>query len=155
MSNEAMSNDDVVDELNTLIETCKDGEYGFRTCAEHVKSTQLRQVFTSRAEECRQGATELQSLVARLGGKADTGSSVTGTMHRGWVNLKGMLTGDSDQAALNECERGEDAALARYRDAIKKSLPDDIALVVQRQYEGVKRNHDQIRTLRDQMRSTA
>jgi uncharacterized protein (TIGR02284 family) len=155
MSNDAMSNDDVVDELNDLIETCKDGEYGFRTCAEHVKSAQLRQVFTSRADECRQGATELQSLVTRLGGKADTGSSVTGTMHRGWVNLKGMLSGDSDQAALDECERGEDAALARYRDAIKKSLPDDIAAVVQRQYEGVKRNHDQIRTLRDQTRSTA
>ena len=43
MGNDAMSNDDVVDELNDLIETCKDGEYGFRTCAEHVKSTQLRQ----------------------------------------------------------------------------------------------------------------
>ena len=155
MSNDAMSNDDVVDELNDLIETCKDGEYGFRTCAEHVKSTQLRQVFTSRAEECRHAATELQLLVTRLGGKADTGSSVTGTMHRGWVNLKGMLTGDSDQAALDECERGEDAALARYRDAIKKSLPDDVAAVVQRQYEGVKRNHDQIRTLRNQARSTA
>jgi uncharacterized protein (TIGR02284 family) len=155
MSNDAMSNDDVVDELNDLIETCKDGEYGFRTCAEHVKSAQLRQVFTSRADECRQGATELQSLVTRLGGKADTGSSVTGTMHRGWVNIKGMLSGDSDQAALDECERGEDAALARYRDAIKKSLPDDIAAVVQRQYEGVKRNHDQIRTLRDQTRSAA
>ena len=25
-----------------LIETCKDGEYGFRTCAEHVKSAQLQ-----------------------------------------------------------------------------------------------------------------
>ena len=155
MSNDAMSNDDVIDELNTLIETCKDGEYGFRTCAEHVKSTQLREVFTSRASECRQAATELQALVTRLGGDADKGSSVSGTMHRGWVNLKGMLTGDSDQAALNECERGEDAALERYRDAVKKALPDDIALVVQRQYEGVKRNHDQIRTLRDRMRSTA
>src|SRR4029078_13551840 len=154
-SNDAMSNDDVIDELNTLIETCKDGEYGFRTCAEHVKSSQLRQVFTSRADECRQGAAELQALGLLLAGKADTGSSVTGTMHRGWVNLKGMLTGDSDQAALNECESGEDAALARYRDAIKKSLPDDVAAVVQRLYEGVKRNHDQIRTLRDQMRSTA
>jgi len=155
MSNDALSNDDVVDELNTLIETCKDGEYGFRTCAEHVKSTQLRQVFTSRAEECRHAATQLQTLVIRLGGKADTGSSVTGTMHRGWVNLKAMLSGDSDQAALNECERGEDAALERYRDAIKKPLPDDVAAVVQRQYEGVKRNHDQIRTLRNQARSTA
>ncbi|HSC62493.1 MAG TPA: PA2169 family four-helix-bundle protein [Caldimonas sp.] len=155
MSNDTMSNDDVIDELNTLIETCKDGEYGFRTCAEHVKSDQLRQVFTSRADECRKGATELQSLVTRLGGKPDTGSSVSGTVHRGWVNVKGMLTGDSDQAALNECERGEDAALERYRDAIKKTLPDDVAAVVQRQYEGVKRNHDQIRTLRDQVRSTA
>jgi uncharacterized protein (TIGR02284 family) len=155
MSNDAMSNDDVIDELNTLIETCKDGEYGFRTCAEHVKSTQLREIFTSRADDCRRGATELQSLITRLGGDADKGSSVSGTIHRGWVNLKGMLTGDSDQAALNECERGEDAALGRYRDAIKKALPEDIALVVQRQYEGVKRNHDQIRSLRDQMRSTA
>jgi uncharacterized protein (TIGR02284 family) len=152
---DAMSNDDVIDVLNDLIETCKDGEYGFRACAEHVKSTQLRQVFTSRADECRQGAAELQSLVTRLGGDADSGSSVTGTIHRGWVNLKALLTGDSDKAALEECERGEDAALARYRDAVKKPLPDDIALVVQRQYEGVKRNHDQVRTLRDQARSTA
>ena len=149
-----MTNENVIDTLNTLIETCKDGEYGFRTCAEHVKSAQLRQVFTSRADECRQGATELQALVTRLGGKADTSSSVSGTLHRGWVNLKAMLSGDSDQAALNECERGEDAALARYRDAIKEALPSDIAAVVQRQYEGVKRNHDQIRTLRDQVRST-
>ncbi len=155
MSNDKMSNDDVIDTLNDLIETCKDGEYGFRACAEHSKSTQLRQVFTSRADECRQGASELQSLVTRLGGDADKSSSVTGTMHRGWVNLKGMLTGDSDKAALEECERGEDAALARYRDAIKKPLPEDVALVVQRQYDGVKRNHDQIRTLRDQARSTA
>ncbi len=149
-----MSNDDVIDTRNTLIETCKDGEYGFWTSAEHVKSAQLKQVFTSRADECRKGATELQSLVTRLGGMADTGSSATGALHRGWVSLKGALTGDSDQAALNECERGEDAALARYRDAVKQNLPSDIAAIVQRQYEGVKRNHDQIRTLRDQMRST-
>ncbi|HEV7578271.1 MAG TPA: PA2169 family four-helix-bundle protein [Caldimonas sp.] len=156
MSNrDAMSNTEVIDTLNTLIETCKDGEYGFRACAEHVKSAQLRQILTSRADDCRQGATELQSLVTGLGGKPDTGSSVSGTLHRGWVNLKALVTGDSDQAALNECERGEDAALERYRDAIKEPLPADIAVVVQRQYEGVKRNHDQVRTLRDQMRSTA
>jgi uncharacterized protein (TIGR02284 family) len=151
----SMSNDDVIDTLNTLIETCKDGEYGFRTSAEHVKSAQLRQAFSSRADECRQGASELQSLVTRLGGDAKTGSSATGTLHRGWVKVKEAVSGDSDLAALEECERGEDAALERYRGAIKKDLPADIATIVQRQYEGVKRNHDQIRSLRDQMRSTA
>ena len=125
-----MSNDDVIDCLNTLIDTCKDGEYGFRTCAEHTTSAQLKQVFSSRAEECQRGASELQAAVRRLGGDPDHGSSTTGKLHRGWVDLKGMLTGNDDQAA-------------------------DIAQLVQRQYEGVKRNHDQIRSLRDRMRSTA
>lgn len=150
-----MDNDDVIDTLNKLIETCKDGEYGFRTSAEHVKSEQLRSVFLERAESCRKGAAELQAEVARLGGKAESDSSTTGSLHRGWVNLKGMLSGDSDQAALDECERGEDAALKRYREAIKKDLPSDVAAIVERQYEGVKRNHDQIRSLRDSMRSAA
>ena len=150
-----MDKEDVIDTLNKLIETCKDGEYGFRTCAEHVKSQQLRTVLLERAESCRNGATELQSQVTRLGGKAETDSSATGTLHRGWVNVKAMLTGDSDLAALNECERGEDAALERYRDAIKEDLPSDVAAIVQRQYEGVKRNHDQIRSLRNAQRSTA
>jgi len=155
MSNDVMSNDDVVDELNTLIETCKDGEYGFRTCAEHVKSAELKTVFLERAESCRKGASELQAIVVRCGGKAEDDSSTTGTLHRGWVNLKSMLTGNSDQAALDECERAEDAAQARYRDALKEALPADVPAVVQRQYEGVKRNHDQIRALRNQHRATA
>ena len=149
-----MDNDDVNDTLNKLIDTCKDGEYGFRTSAEHVRSEHLRSVFLERAESCRQGATELQQAVVRCGGKPDEHSSASGTLHRGWLGLKGVLTGDRDQAALNECERGEDAALARYRDALKHDLPSDIAEIVQRQYEGVKRNHDQIRSLRDAHRAT-
>ena len=56
---------------------------------------------------------------------------------------------------LDECERGEDAALERYRDALKEPLSADIMAVVQRQYEGVKRNHDQIRTLRNQARASS
>jgi uncharacterized protein (TIGR02284 family) len=149
-----MDNDDIIDTLNKLIDTCKDGEDGFRSAAEHVKSEHLRSVFRERAESCRQGAAELQAVVIRCGGKPDTHSSAPGTLHRGWVSLKSMLTGDKDQAALNECERGEDAALARYRDALKQDLPSDIAEIVQRQYEGVKRNHDQIRSLRDARRAT-
>ena len=149
-----MDNDDVIDTLNKLIDTCKDGEYGFRTSAEHVRSEHLRSVFLERAESCRQGATELQQAVVRCGGEPDEHSSASGTLHRGWLSLKGVLTDDRDQAALNECERGEDAALARYREALKHDLPSDIAEIVQRQYEGVKRNHDQIRSLRDAHRAT-
>jgi uncharacterized protein (TIGR02284 family) len=150
-----MDRESVIDTLNKLIETSKDGEYGFRTCAEHVKSPPLRILLLERAEPCAKAAAELQAEVARLGGKPETGSSATGILHRGWVNLKGALSGDRDQAALDECERGEDAALARYRKAIKQDLPGDVAAIVRRQYEGVKRIHDQIRALRNAHRATA
>ncbi|MFG6432194.1 PA2169 family four-helix-bundle protein [Roseateles sp. LYH14W] len=150
-----MSNDDIIDTLNDLIETAKDGEYGFHTSAEYLKDPVLKQSFTTRAEECRQAAAELQQLVVRFGGKAEDGGSAAGALHRGWVAVKGTLAGYTDKAILEETERGEDVALASYRNALEHTLPPDVRPVVERQYEGVKRNHLQVRTLRDRARLAA
>lgn len=150
-----MEKDDVVDTLNTLIETCKDGEYGFTASAEHVRSASVRQIFAARALECREAALELQQLVRQYGGEAEDEGSVSGAMHRGWVSVKGTLAGYSDVSMLEECERGEDAAVARYRKALQQDLPADVLLVVQRQFNGVQRNHEQIRRLRDEARASA
>lgn len=147
-----MDTNDVVDTLNDLIETCKDGEYGFRTSAEYMRSADTRQQFERRAEECRMAAAELQSLVVQIGGTAEDSGTVAGAAHRGWVAVKGTLAGYTDKAILEETERGEDTALERYRAALDKNLPPQVQAVVQRQYEGVKRNHAQVRTLRDQSR---
>lgn len=150
-----MENSDLIDTLNHLVSTCKDGEFGFRSCAEHVKSESLRSVFSARADECRQAAAELQSLIQQNGGKPDDGGTATGAMHRGWVAVKATLTGSSDLAMLEECERGEDTAMERYRQALEEPLPPEALLVIQRQYEGVKRNHAQVRSLRDTARAAA
>jgi len=150
-----MSNDDIIDTLNDLIETSKDGEYGFRTSAEYLQDATLKQSFMARAEECRQAAAELQQLVLRFGGKAEDSGTAAGAMHRGWVAVKGTLSGYSDKAILEETERGEDTAMSSYRKALEKALPPDVRSVVERQFEGVKRNHLQVRTLRDQARAAA
>ncbi|MDB5885784.1 MAG: hypothetical protein JWR74_1955 [Polaromonas sp.] len=142
-------NDEVISTLNNLIETCRDGEYGFSTSAEHTKSPDLKSLLSRHAEECRTAAHELQALVRQLGGEADEGGSVSGALHRGWVSVRGTLTGFSDQAMLDECERGEDVAVASYRKALKQDLPPAILSVVQKQAEGAQRNHDQIKALRD------
>ncbi|MDN3923308.1 PA2169 family four-helix-bundle protein [Roseateles violae] len=141
--------------LNDLIETSKDGEYGFRSCAEHVRdNSPLRELFGNRANECRSAAAELQTLVVRLGGRPSDEGSVLGSLHRGWVSVRGALAGHSEQAMLEECERGEDQALDAYREALDEpELPPDVREVLERQYQGVKRNHAQIRNLRDQSRA--
>jgi uncharacterized protein (TIGR02284 family) len=149
-----MSNDDVVDVLNDLIENCKDGEYGFNSCAEHAKSAELKSVFGARADECRRAAEELQAQVSALGGKPADSGTASGAMHRGWVAVRGTLTTYDDHAMLAECERGEDVAVRRYRAALEKPLPEDIRALIERHLQGVQRNHDQIKALRDRYPAT-
>ena len=144
---------DVVEVLNDLLETSRDGEYGFRACAEEVDTPQLKEVFQNRSADCAKAAGELVQLIRRFGGSPDDGGTVTGAMHRGWVHVKGSVGANSALSMLEECERGEDAAVARYRKALKADLPADVRAVIQQQSEGAKRNHDQIKQLRDQMRS--
>lgn len=148
-----LSNDDVVDVLNDLIENSHDGEYGFRTCAEEVESASLKQVFSERAVGCRMAANELAQLVTQYGGTPADGGTTSGAMHRGWVHVKGAVGANSEASILNECERGEDAALARYRKALKQTLPADVRAVIERQAQGAQRNHDQIKALRDEARA--
>ena len=149
-----MSNDDVISTLNDLIETCKDGEFGFTACAKHTSSSELRSLFLQRAAECKTAAAELQPYVVQYGGKPDQGGSASGALHRGWVAVRGSLVGFSDQAMLDECERGEDAALARYRKALKQELPEPLLALVQRQEMGVQRNPAQITALRDRQKAS-
>ena len=140
--------------LNDLIETSKDSEKGFRTSAEDTRNGELKSVFVARAQDCAKAAADLQQLVSRLGGNPESGGSVAGAVHRGWVNLKSSVTDRSDLAILEECERGEDVAKARYKKALEADLPDDIRDIIQHQYDGAVRNHDQVRDLRDLYRST-
>jgi uncharacterized protein (TIGR02284 family) len=145
--------DDVVDALQNLVECCKDGEYGFRTSAEQAKRQDLKSLLLQRAEDCRRGADELNAKIRSLGGKVEDSGSALGAMHRGWVSMKSTLSTYDDKAVLEECERGEDNALARYRKAMKQQLPPEVQQMVERQMQGVQRNHDQIKMLRDQFRA--
>jgi uncharacterized protein (TIGR02284 family) len=143
----AMDNDDVVDTLNGLIETCKDGEEGFRTCAEDIKHVELKSMFTTAAQRCAQAAAELQLEVQRIGGKPEKSGSLAGSAHRRWVDIKSAIMGKDDAAVLAECERGEDVAKSSYQKALAKDLPPGIRVIVERQYQGVLQHHDHVRAL--------
>ena len=142
-----MDKDEVVDTLNGLIETCKDGEEGFRTCAENIKSAQLKEIFLTAERRCREAAEELQREVQMLGESAKTSGSLSGSAHRRWVDIKSTVTGRDEASVLAECERGEDVAKESYEDALKKDLPANIRAIVERQYRGVLQNHDTVRSL--------
>jgi uncharacterized protein (TIGR02284 family) len=151
----AMDKDDVIDTLNDLIKTCKDGEQGFITCAEDIRNVSTKETFTVAAQRCRDAAQELQREVQLLGGKAETSGSLSGSAHRRWVDVKSAITGKSEASVLAECERGEDVAKESYQRALEKDLPPKIRAIVERQYRGVLENHDRVRALEKAAKATS
>ena len=145
----------VIDTLNALIETCADGAYGFASCGDYSNISRHRSLFRQRAHACDEVGSQLQTVVLKLGGVPARGGSTSGALHRGWVAVRGTLSGLRDQSILAECERGELVALERYRNALAQALPSDVRRLVQSQCDGIAFNLEQIRLLREAERALA
>lgn len=144
-----MDRHEVIGTLNDLIEVSKDGELGFRACADAVKNPPLKSFFEDKAERCRMAVGQLQQKVRELGGDPTGGGSATGAAHRFWINIRSTLTGMDEHAVLDECERGEDYAKRIYEDVLKTDLPADVRTLIGKQYREVKINHDAVHAMRN------
>lgn len=141
------SNTDTIRTLNGLIETCKDGEKGFKAAAEVIQDETLKELCVNYAQQRARFVADLQVAVRRLGGDPENGGSIAGALHRGWMTVKSAVTGHSDESLIAEAERGEDVAKCAYQKALDSELPLDVQAVVERQFIQVKESHDRIRTL--------
>lgn len=136
--------------LNDLIETCKDGQQGYSTAAKDAKDPELARVFSQYASQRQTYLRELQERIRSFGGDPDKHGSVSGSLHRGWINLKAAVSSNEPHSVLEECERGEDAAVKNYREALTSADLDlETRAIVQRQAAGVQEAHDRIKQLRD------
>jgi len=146
---EGISDADVISTLNGLIGVCKDGQDGFMTAAEGIERSELKSVFYEFAHQRSQFAGVLQELVRSLGGEAQDTGSLSGAVHRGWMDIKSLVTGKDEEAILNECERGEDQAKEAYIHALNTRLPVHINDVVAQQSQAVLAAHNRVRALRN------
>ncbi|HYE61963.1 MAG TPA: PA2169 family four-helix-bundle protein [Phycisphaerales bacterium] len=139
--------------LHDLLQICMDGVKGFDLAADKVppQHAGMFRQFSDERERC---ANELRNEIKRRGGDADDAAKkgdLTGAMHRGWINLKAALT-SGEKAVIDECERGEDAAVEAYQNALNENaLPPDVEVILSRHYRLVKNAHDQVAAIKHAM----
>lgn len=150
-----MDNNKVVATLNDLIETCRDGQNGFKEAAENVKGPDLKTFLNQTASERAQFVNELQLEVRRLGSDPQKTGLTTAAIRRAWLDIKGMLAGKDDYSILSECENAEDSTVEVYKDALKLGLPTNILSTVERQFQSVKQVHDRVKQMRDSKAATS
>lgn len=150
-----MEKDKIIEHLNNLIQSNKDSEEGFKTAASGVEDDQIKALFQELSTQRAHFARELQDVVNQYGGEPESDGSITGSLHRGWMNLKAAVTGNDETAILNEAERAEDYAVDAYEKAMKEGLPQSVSDVVSREYHLVKAAHDRVKALRDRARAAS
>lgn len=135
--------------LNELIETCKDGENGFRAAAETVKNPDLQIMFKNLSAQRREFVCDLQGMVRDLEEPPEKDGTVAGALHRGWIRLRSAITSGDEAAILAECERGEESAVAQYQEALAHyELPLDIWDTIHLQFMGVQGSCRHLREIR-------
>jgi uncharacterized protein (TIGR02284 family) len=152
---EEVDRDALLEGLNDLVKTNRDGEKGFADAAAHAQSAGLKKLLETCAQGCAQAAQELVSAIQDLGAQAHDRGSASGALLRGWLNARGSIGSLSDLEMLEECERGEEAAVARYRNVLEQSMPASVEALLQRQLAAALHNQDQITWWRDAERARA
>jgi len=121
--------DKLVDKLNDVLKRSYDAMQGYENAIDDMKDELLKNFFKNQVMDRRRFAQELTTEVKTLGGEPATEGTFKASLHRKWMDLKSSLASDNTEEVLEECIRGEEAALVDYQEIMKSdlSLPTSVA----------------------------
>ncbi|RMB57673.1 PA2169 family four-helix-bundle protein [Dokdonia sinensis] len=144
------SHENVVNNLQELLEKNYDAEAGYKNAMTHATSAPLTEYFKLRAAQRNRFATQLTDMVIGLNETPKESGSTTASLHRTWMNIKDSVSGDSDEALLEECIRGEKASVEEYDNRLKNNdFTPEITSVLAAQRDEIKNALNQVKTLED------
>lgn len=126
--------------INRLIETCRDGERGYRQAATEVESPELQQLFGKLADQRALFANELLPHAQRLGGDQPRPGTPAAALHRALMALEATL-GAGDTTITREVRRGDNETLRVYTEAIQSALPPQSRTLIERQLDELEETH--------------
>ena len=108
----------------------------------------MKTYFLSRAKDRYDFGHEIKGEIKNYGQEPDKGTSVTGDLHRAWMDLKSAFTSDKEEAILEEAIRGEKAAIEDYNEIINdKEVPPSTSNILIKQRNSVEEALAKAKTL--------
>jgi uncharacterized protein (TIGR02284 family) len=136
--------------LKDLIRINNDRVTGYSKAATQTDEQDLQSLFSQLAQQSRQFASELRSLVSDSDKNVTDETTTAGKIYRGWMDVKATFGGDDRKGVLASCEFGEDAAQKAYKEALKEDdLTSDVRATIEGQKAMLLQAHDKIKMMRD------
>lgn len=144
------SHNETVNVLQSILEKNYDAEKGYKKAMHDAKTPALKNFLKQQALQRSHFATAIDKALHDLDEKPKESGSVTGRLHRAWIDIKSSLSGNDDEAVLEEVIRGEKASVKEYEDVINKhTLAPRINDLLQSQRADIESTLARVRTLED------
>jgi uncharacterized protein (TIGR02284 family) len=133
-----MSDKPVLDQLSHLVAVNKDAEAGYRAAAKSVMNSEIETLFDGYASRHATFAAEIQDEIERRGERLSDSGNLTDSVHRGWMNLKALVTGHSVSSTLSTCENEEQSTESAYLDSLEIITSGKAHILLNKQCEEIK-----------------
>jgi len=138
--------------LNDLVQINNDRIEGYEKARKELtdQDSDLKSLFLNMIEESHKYKLALATEIEVLGEEVEKGTTNSGKIYRGWMDVKALFTGHDRKTVLNNCEFGEDAAQNAYKMALEEEdLPANLRDLISEQKASLRTSHDEIKRLRD------
>lgn len=139
---------DTVKILNDLLSRNYDAEKGFSLAADKTENRVLKEYFLRNSMMHKKFGHELKAELALMDGKIDKGTSLEGDLHRAWMKVKEAFSGNTDEALLEECKRGQKTAMEDYQEAVNLLGNSRIAVLLSVQKDEIADIVAELKTLK-------
>lgn len=140
----------VGNKLNDILEKTYDAEKGYAKAAENTDHILLKPYFKKRSEERYHFGQELKAEILKFGEAPEKDGSLTGSVHRAWMDTKALFSANNAESMLEESIRGEKTAVEEYEDVLKDTaLPPSTSSLLTSQMNSIKSDLSTIKFLED------
>ncbi len=142
------NNDNAIRAVRSVIRVLHDGQKGLAAIGSELKDEAAKHYFLEETQVRAEYAAELENELHRLGvHDVNEGGTAIGAIERAWGDLKAQL-GGSDHTLLETAEEEVRQTEAKYLEALKETLPGNVAELLRQQRLHILDSHDKIRGLR-------
>lgn len=148
-----MENEKTVSVLNDLLQITNDRIEGFGKVEGKVweKYPDIKAEYDRMISQSKMMKNELINLINEKGGNPHDSTSVAGSLHRTWIDIKNSFTvGNIEESTLSNVVFGEKAAMDAYENALNSGdLCQKSSELITEQLHSLKVSHEQFKKIEE------
>lgn len=136
--------------LQELLQKNYDAEKGFKKAITKTENDKLKEFLKRQAVKHNRFATELDREIRSLNKHPKEEGSFTGKLSRAWMDIKVAVSGNHDEAILEECVRGEKDSAKEYEEALEENnFAPHLEEVLKKQLSDIKTMIAEVKSMED------